>query len=755
MDYLKIETTGKRLFEQYPIIKRSFKRAYQLVSYTLSKEKFKYEGDVIQVSPEDGFEYFYGYYDKSPWDIDDRYMIALKVKQTYKSVAPKEQGEIVLIDTVDGNKVIKVGVSNSWNVQQSCMAQWLGPDFKSRIIYNDVRYGKYCSVIFNVENMREEQVLPLPVYDVSKDGSFALSLDFSRLHRLRPGYGYSNFPEVTVKKLCPDKACIWKMDIESGNVTELLKYTDMTAFENDESMNGAEHKVNHLMISPNGQRLMVLHRWFQKGRKHTRLVTVNVDGTDMYNLSDDVFVSHCYWKNDLEILSFLRKENTGEHYYLMKDKTQEYKMFWPELNTDGHCSYSPDGKYIITDTYPNRNRLASVYLCKESEGIGDKERIARVFAPFRYDNDCRCDLHPRWNHKGDRVCIDSVHDGKRALYIIQLQLSSDLSVKDAESPLVSVIVPCYNVSKTLPKTIESLAKQAYSNFEVVFIDDGSKDETASIIYDAMKNSGLQIVFEAQENSGVSAARNHGIELARGKYICFLDGDDVYHPQFLRQAVSICETLNADTMLSYLDRNIDSVMNGRGIETICPKVSDINSFMEHFMYNKESIVFGGFLYRKDIIDSNIIKFTVGTKYGEDLEFVWKYLANCKGGVILKSKMYGYYNNPTSAVNTICWEKTDLVDAMFRVQKYMKEHGHSFEVKFSNYMLPRTVWTTAKTFAIGKKKEYYKSFIQQYPVKKCMRQLTKYARNNLLKLSSYLFCISKELFYVAIGIVYKNR
>ncbi len=85
----------------------------------------------------------------------------------------------------------------------------------------------------------------------------------------------------------------------------------------------------------------------------------------MYNLSDDVFVSHCYWKNDYEILSFLRKKETGDHYYLMKDKTPEYQLLWPELNTDGHCSYSPDGQYIITVTYPNRKRLASVFLCKE------------------------------------------------------------------------------------------------------------------------------------------------------------------------------------------------------------------------------------------------------------------------------------------------------------------------------------------------------------------------------------------------------
>ena len=421
MGFVELENFGKQMLESFPIVKRSAKRVYQVLSYIVSKEKFKVEGELTRLTPDDGYEYYYGYYDKSPWDADNRFLIALKVRQAYKSVAPKEEGTLVLIDTQDGNRAIEIAKTHSWNVQQGCMAQWMGPDFASRIIYNDFRDGRYCSVIYDVKNRREERTLPMPVYDISRDGKVALSLDFSRLHRMRPGYGYSNLPDAFAKVNCPDETCIWKIDVESGAVTDLLKYTDFAAFEPDPSMEGASHKVNHLMISPNGKRFMVLHRWFQKGHKHTRLVTVNMDCTEMYNLSDDVFVSHCYWKNDGEILSFLRKKETGNHYYLMKDKTREYRMFWPNLNTDGHCSYSPDGSLIITDTYPNRKRIASVYVYREEGGEhGTSQRIARVFSPFRYDNDCRCDLHPRWNRTGDRVCIDSVHEGRRGIYEIKL-----------------------------------------------------------------------------------------------------------------------------------------------------------------------------------------------------------------------------------------------------------------------------------------------------------------------------------------------
>lgn len=77
-------------------------------------------------------------------------------------------------------------------------------------------------------------------------------------------------------------------------MTPLLKYTDFANFEQRKDMVNAEHKVNHLMLSPNGKRFMVLHRWFEGQRKYTRLVTCNIDGTDMYNLSDDDMVSHCF-----------------------------------------------------------------------------------------------------------------------------------------------------------------------------------------------------------------------------------------------------------------------------------------------------------------------------------------------------------------------------------------------------------------------------------------------------------------------------
>ena len=388
---------------KYPVVKKYIKRAYQLACYAVSK-KIKSEGHIIRISPDDPIhEYFFGYYDKSPWDATMRYMICMRAKDTWSAPDPLGTADILLIDTKEGNKV--------------------GPDFKSRILYNDMRDGKYCSVVFNVE-IKEERVLPIPCYTVSSDGKTALSLDFSRLHSLRLGYGYAELPEVTKGVALPNTTAVWRMDIETGEVTELLKYTDFVNFLPRLEMQeeGSVHKVNHLMFSPNGKRFMVLYRWFCGQRKYTRLVTCNVDGSNMYVLSDDDMVSHCYWKNDNEIIAFERKKEFGPGYYLMKDKTQEWQHLWGQLSNDGHPSYCPtDNNLVVIDSYPNRARVADLKLLRDTDPEGkDMKVIAKVFAPFKYDNDTRCDLHPRWRQDGKAICFDSVFEGHRGLYIVGL-----------------------------------------------------------------------------------------------------------------------------------------------------------------------------------------------------------------------------------------------------------------------------------------------------------------------------------------------
>lgn len=100
------------------------------------------------------------------------------------------------------------------------------------------------------------------------------------------------------------------------------------------------------------------------------------------------------------------------------------------------------------------------------------------------------------------------------------------------SPLVSVIIPTYNSSEFIRETLESVFAQTYKNLEIIMVDDGSRDDTREIL----ATYSDRVRWVAQDNAGPAAARNHGISLAQGELICFLDSDDLWEPNKLEQQV---------------------------------------------------------------------------------------------------------------------------------------------------------------------------------------------------------------------------
>ena len=706
---------------------------YQRVLYAISA-KIQVEGDVEVITPDDGYEYLFGYYDKCPWDESGRYMLVTRVKSATAKADSTVPADIVTID-LQNNKAVKViATTHCWNVQQGCMAQWLDSD---SILYNDFRDGKYCAVIHNIST-GVERILNMPVYTLSANKKTALTLDFSRLHRLRPGYGYANVEEITKNEICPDKTCIWKIDIESGVVTPLLKYTDFSSFEPREDMDNAEHKVNHLMISPNGKRFMVLHRWFKDKVKYTRLVTCNVDGTEMYNLSDDNFVSHCCWKNDSEILSYLNKNEGGKGYYLMQDKTKEFERFWSELAMDGHPTYSYDGERIVTDTYPDRKRVQSVYVMKDSV----VKRVARVFSPFKYGGDVRCDLHPRWKPDGSQICFDASFLGKRSVCVINVGMAKREPLKRA--PKISVIIPCYNCADFIDETLQSLANQTYKNFEVVLVNDGSKDNTLSAITDWQKKGILEIKIVDQENAGVSAARNNGVRNATGEYIMYLDSDDIYHEDFIYVLVSSIGEHHYDTAFCRVSRKLEEV---RQYVTNFSRIKEMTQkeAMDKLLFEMGSYSFVCYLYKKSILTDYNIEFDLNTKFGEDREYNWKYLTHCNSILWLDMPLYGYRVNMESATKkSSSWHKTDLLSAVKRIEEYLDVNKCDYSDTFKSYMYARAMWAVAKTFAVTGEKDLYNRLHKEYNVRKCMNR-TMRDSNKMVAIASVVHQIHPILFY----------
>ncbi len=634
-----------------PALKRLVKSVYQHIMYVVSP-KIKSEGGITRVSPDDpAHEYFFGYYDKSPWDISGRYMLCMRAADTWSDVSPKQKADIIMIDTEkaegDSGRVTKLAETSSWNVQQGCMLQWLGTDFSKKILYNDCRNGKYVSVILDIFT-KEERVINAPAYTVSNDGKTALTLDFSRLYNLRPGYGYYNVPERTKGEALPDAPAVWRTDLESGAVTELLTYKDFAEFEPRREMleNGAVHKVNHLMLSPDGTRFMVLYRWFVGERKYTRLITCGTDGKDMYLLSDDDMVSHCCWKDNTHILAFENKKSEGIGYYLMTDKTQEYSRCWRELDSDGHPGYAPDGT-IVTDTYPDRARIQYLRIM---DGENSSPRVAaKVFSPFKYDNDTRCDLHPRFDRTGSKICFDSVFEGHRGLYTVNLPKKT--SEKAPQTALISVITPVYNAEKYIERSVDSVLKQTYKNIEIILVNDGSTDSSLAVCR-RLAEKYPQITVIDKKNGGSGSARNAGLRAARGEYIGFVDSDDWVTPDYYEYMMNLLTANDADVVdvgVAQVKSPEERVPDGGSVA-----IYDGNEILRHYLLRGMSEQGGApfsacrKLYRAEVFAGDAAWFPEGT-VNEDICFNYRLLQKCGRAVVSECVKYFYFQGKVSVSN----------------------------------------------------------------------------------------------------------
>lgn len=121
-----------------------------------------------------------------------------------------------------------------------------------------------------------------------------------------------------------------------------------------------------------------------------------------------------------------------------------------------------------------------------------------------------------------------------------------------EDKLVSIITPCYNGEKYIAETIESVLSQTYRNWEMIIVDDGSKDGSAEIVKKCQKKD-PRIKFLQQANAGSAAARNNGIRHAKGRYICLLDADDVWNSNFLAEQLDFMKKNDTVCVFSSYDR----------------------------------------------------------------------------------------------------------------------------------------------------------------------------------------------------------
>ncbi len=366
--------------------------------------------------------HWFGYYDKLQFDTSNRRVLGMEVSFEHRSPTPSDTIRIGMVDLADNDRWTDLGETRAWCWQQGCMLQWL-PGSKSEVIFNDRQEGRFVSHILDV-NTGRRRTLPAPIYAVSPDARWAVSTDFSRLNDTRPGYGYCGIPDPYKDTLAPDKTGIWRTDLRTGKTDLILSYAQVAAHPYKLApWTNAKHKINHLLFSPSGERFIFLHR--RRGGDNpqsgaTRMFTVRPDGTDPYVVDPYGETSHFIWRDSQHIMAWAKHPSHGNKFYLYRDKTEHVEAMAPDVMTvNGHNTYLPGKRWILNDTYPDKDRNQNPYLFDTK--TGQRHWLGHFHSPKQYTGEWRCDSHPRSSRNGRLVTIDSPHGGGRQIYLIDIR----------------------------------------------------------------------------------------------------------------------------------------------------------------------------------------------------------------------------------------------------------------------------------------------------------------------------------------------
>jgi hypothetical protein len=365
--------------------------------------------------------YFFGYFGINPWSASEKYLLCLRVPFQDRLPTARDTAQVCMVELASG-KIVPVGNTTTWNFQQGAMLQWMPTSPDTLVIYNERRDGRFASVIRNVYT-GEERELPLPIAALSRSGKYAISLDFARLYEMRPGYGYAGEDSTgETEPEDPKNDGLYIMNTEDGSYRLLVSYGEV-----DKLLGGPIESTgnplwfNHAIFNTDDSRIFILARIMNKTPGwSTAGLTVGLDGSNLRCiLPFEWGGSHFDWKSPEEIFVTTLYKGRIPAYVIVTDGKEEYKVIAEGVLThDGHGSFSPDRRWMVSDEYPDRkNRRPLLLINLETDEIFE---LGRFYSNPKLQGENRCDLHPRWNHDGTKICFDSVHEGSRRVYIMDV-----------------------------------------------------------------------------------------------------------------------------------------------------------------------------------------------------------------------------------------------------------------------------------------------------------------------------------------------
>lgn len=436
----------------------------------MNKIKLSQFVDIVFETPSNQFSEWFGYYNYDTLTLDHSKLLCNRI--TKDGVFPRADLKIEIgYYDIPSGLWHHVGESDSWNWQQGCMAQWLNDD---EIIYNSSDGNHHTAIIYNIKNNTERKI-NWAIYAITPDGKKSIALDMERAHWCR-AYHYESV--IDKKKDGPiyEDDGIFEINLENNTRKKIIPIQDIIALDYRPYFSKAKHWLEHIMINQDGTKFCVLHRFSSINNVFsykTRLIIVDIKTLNMQCIPgwETTQWSHFGWNHDsfsiyaypsrkkvdesdfsagnkIETIPPQLKNNhasfisiiksvirntvpryilqrikgglTSYEYYQHNDKC--YKLtdkFDPNpFLIDGHPSFTPDGRYMITDTYPDKHHIQRLYVYDIKTR---KYLLLGSFYAYYDKTPSSCDLHPKLSKDGRYLVVDSAHDNKHHMFVFKLK----------------------------------------------------------------------------------------------------------------------------------------------------------------------------------------------------------------------------------------------------------------------------------------------------------------------------------------------
>ncbi|MEY6432369.1 hypothetical protein ABC977_08120 [Thioalkalicoccus limnaeus] len=321
---------------------------------------------------------------------------------------------------------VRVAETTAWSWQQSCMAQWIKNGSDDLICFNDIVEGKHVTRIRDVARKKDVSIIKLPLYNITSDGKWGVSINFSRLARFRPGYGYSkpSIPPDNFRSCSADGLAI--VNIPSGR-TELIVSFDELGKDREWQ---DDQYLNHAQFSPDGKFVAFFHIGGGEREKQVRFMLIDRSTNNVAVIEEGRRVSHYCWLSNDMILATVKKSHSPSdwqycRYKIADDLSVAREQCALPLETDGHpmqCPIRPG--VIVTDQRANRFGVDRIILAHLA--TSQVLRLGYFLLPPNFRGPLRCDLHPRWDRVGEEVCVDCMLGQQRRIAVIRLHANEQL-----------------------------------------------------------------------------------------------------------------------------------------------------------------------------------------------------------------------------------------------------------------------------------------------------------------------------------------